>query len=330
MTTIVIVGVALALIFDFLNGMNDAANSIATVISTRVLTPRQGIVLAATCDALGAIAFGLSVATTVGKGVVDPGVVTPPLVVAALVGAIIWTFVCTKFGLPISVSHALVGGLCGATLVKAGPSALVSTGLIKIGAFIVVSPLFGMLLAFILMTLVSLLVRSWSKRRVETVFSKLQIASAAAFSLSHGSNDAQKTMGIISVLLFSAGLLGETFYVPIWVVVAAMSAICLGTATGGWKVIRTMGTRLTNLRPLGGFAAEAGGSIAVFTASALGIPVSTTHTIAGSIVGVGLANNVGAVRWGVATHIVWAWVLTIPVTALVGAGCFYLLNIFVH
>jgi PiT family inorganic phosphate transporter len=326
MTTIVIVGVGLALLFDLLNGMNDAANSIATVISTRVMSPRWGVLWAALFNVVGAFGFGVSVATTIGKGVVDPGVITPEMVLAALVGAVVWVYACTHFGLPISVSHALVGGLCGAALMASGPGALQAAGLIKIGAFIVISPVFGMVISAVLMLLLNFVVRSWSKRRVETVFSKLQLVSAAGYSISHGTNDAQKTMGIISVLLFSAGLLGEEFYVPTWVIVASTTAIGLGTACGGWKVIRTMGMKLTNLRPLGGFAAETGGTISVLTASAFGIPVSTTHTIAGSIVGVGVAKNIGAVRWGVARHIVWAWVLTIPVSALIGALCFLILK----
>ncbi|HUT78645.1 MAG TPA: inorganic phosphate transporter [Polyangia bacterium] len=329
MTTIVIIGVAMALLFDLLNGMNDAANSIATVISTRVMSPRWGVLWAALFNVIGAFGFGVSVATTIGKGVVDPGVITPEIVLAALTGAIAWVYACTHLGLPISVSHALVGGLCGAALMASGPGALQSAGLIKIGAFIVVSPVFGMVISAGLMLLLNLVVRSWTKRRVEAVFSKLQLVSAAGYSISHGTNDAQKTMGIISVLLFSAGLLGEEFYVPTWVIVASTAAIGLGTACGGWKVIRTMGMKLTNLRPMGGFAAETGGTISVLTASAFGIPVSTTHTIAGSIVGVGMAKNVGAVRWGLAKHIVWAWILTIPVSALIGALCYLLLHHFI-
>jgi PiT family inorganic phosphate transporter len=281
--------------------------------------------MASLCNLVGAFAFGVHVAATVGKGIVDPQVVTPLMVTAALSGAIFWTYICTHFGFPISVSHALIGGLVGAASVVNGTSVLIGSGIAKIAAFIVLSPLLGMLIASIFFLLLANLFRSWSKQRIRRVFSKLQIVSAAAYGLSHGTNDAQKTMGIISVLLFSAGMLGKEFYVPTWVIFASTMAIGLGTLLGGWRVIRTMGTKITHIGPLEGFAAETAGSCTVISCSLAGIPVSTTHTITGCIMGVGVGRRIGAVRWGVAKHILWAWVLTIPVCAAVGAASHLLL-----
>lgn len=325
-TPFVAFGIGLALLFDFLNGMNDAANSIATVISTRVLSPAAGVFWAAFFNMLGAFAFGVSVATTVGKGIVDPNVVTPTLVCTALMSAIFWTHLCTRYGLPISVSHSLIGGLCGAAIVKtAGVSSLVGYGLLKIAVFIVLSPIIGLVISAMLIFALTLFVQSFSRRGIDRVASKLQILSSAAYAIAHGTNDAQKTMGIIAVLLFSAGALGKEFFVPWQAIIACTVAMGLGTLLGGWKVICTMGMKLTNLRPLSGFAAETGGAIAVIGCSIAGIPVSTTHTIAGSIVGVGLVRRVGAVRWGMATHVVWAWIFTLPVTAIGGALAYYLL-----
>ena len=322
MTTIVIAGVVLALIFDLLNGMNDAANSIATVVTTRVLSPKLAVLMAALCNVFGAFAFGVHVATTVGKGIVEPAVITPVVVIAGLVGAIIWTYVCTHFGFPISVSHALIGGLCGAAIVKAGTSALIGSGLLKVAAFIAISPLAGMIIAALFFGLLIKIFGSWTKQKVVRVFSKLQIISAASYGVSHGTNDAQKTMGIIAILLFSAGLLGKEFYVPIWVIAASTAAIGLGTLLGGWRVIETMGAKITRIGPLEGFAAETAGSVTVVSCSLAGIPVSTTHTIAGCIMGVGVRRRIGAVRWGVASHIVWAWILTIPCSAIIGLLCY--------
>jgi PiT family inorganic phosphate transporter len=338
MATIVVVGILLALVFDFLNGMNDAANSIATVVSTRVLSPRWAVAWAAFFNFAAVFLVETKVATTIGKGVVDPSVVTPELVVCALVGATVWTHVCTHFGLPISVSHALIGGVAGATLVGAGMSGLVGTGLLKVVVFIVVSPLVGMLLSIGLMLGTFWVVRKWKRRNVESVSRKLQLFSAAAYSLGHGLNDAQKTMGIIAMLLFASVSQGDRiptwlydtdrgFYVPWWVIISCHICIALGTMAGGWGVIRTMGMKLTKLRPLNAFAAETGGAMSVGIASFLGIPVSTTHTITGSIAGVGLVTNVRAVRWGVASHIVWAWLFTIPVSAAGGALMFYLFKL---
>jgi PiT family inorganic phosphate transporter len=318
--------VALALLFDFLNGMNDAANSIATVVSTRVLSPRKAVAWAAFFNFAAAFGFGVHVAETVGRGIVDAEIVTPVLILAALSGAVLWTHLCTLLGLPISVSHALIGGLAGAGLAKAGPAALVTTGLVKVGAFIVLSPLIGMLLGTLMMVIVSWLARRSSPWRIDRLFRVGQLLSSAAFSLGHGTNDAQKTMGIIAVLLYSSGYLGETFYVPWWVVIAAYTAISLGTLLGGWRVIRTMGTRLTDLRPVGGFCAETSGAVMLLGTALFGIPVSTTHTIAGAIMGVGATRRISAVRWGVAGRIVWAWVLTIPFAALVGALAYVLLQ----
>ncbi len=327
MNTLIIIGVVLALGFDFLNGMNDAANSIATVVSTRVLKPWQGVAWAAIFNLIGAFIFGVSVATTIGKGIVDPHIVDPPMILAVLVAAILWTWGCTYLGLPISASHALIGGLAGAGLVKGGLGALKWMGILKVVLFIFLAPLIGMILAMILMIIIAHLTKTWTPKKGDLVFRRLQLLSAAAYSLSHGTNDAQKTMGIITILLFSAGLLGDKFYVPDWVILAATLAIALGTFAGGWKVIRTMGMKLTKLRPVSGFAAETAGSLSVLLASYLGIPVSTTHTIAGSIMGVGTVTNIGAVRWGVASNILWAWVLTIPVAAAIGAGAEFLIRL---
>lgn len=323
---VVLAGIALALIFDFVNGMNDAANSIATVVSTRVLPPGLAVAWAALFNFLAAFVFGVHVATTIGKGIVDPSIVTPTLILGALVGASAWSFVCTRFGLPISVSHSLIGGLAGAAVMRGGTDVLVMSGIVKVSIFIVASPILGLALGIIFMIGLHWALRSFSKAKVELIFGRAQLVSAAVFSLSHGANDAQKTMGIISILLFSQGLLGDTFHVPWSIVILCNGTIALGTLAGGWKVIQTMGTKLTKLRPVGGFAAETAGGATIITASLLGIPVSTTHTITGAIAGVGAVSNVGAVRWGVFTHIVWAWVLTIPVSAAIGAATYWILN----
>jgi PiT family inorganic phosphate transporter len=318
----------LALLFDFLNGMNDAANSIATVVSTRVLTPRIAVFWAAFFNFVAAFGFGVQVATTIGKGIVDTTIVTPELILSALIGAIIWTHACTQLGLPISVSHALIGGLAGSALVKAGSGALVASGLIKVSIFIFLSPLIGLVLGIMFMIAVTWIFRRWKPSKVDKVFRIGQLISSAAFSLGHGTNDAQKTMGIISVLLFSSGYLGSEFYVPFWVVLSSHAVIGAGTLAGGWKVIRTMGMKLTHLRPVGGFCAETAGAVVLIGTAAAGIPVSTTHTIAGSIMGVGSTRRVSAVRWGIAGKIVWAWVLTIPFSGLCGALAYLVISMF--
>ncbi len=326
MLTLTVVIIAIALLFDFLNGMNDAANSIATVVSTRVLTPRQAVAWAAFFNFIAAFGFGVHVATTIGKGIVDPSVVTPVLILAALVGAIVWTHLCTHYGLPISVSHALIGGMAGAGLAKAGPEALVAAGFTKVSIFIVVSPLLGLVFGVLLMIAVTWICRRSNPWKVDRTFRVGQLLSSAAFSLGHGTNDAQKTMGIIAVLLYTQGYLGGEFYVPVWVILSAHAAIGLGTLAGGWKVIHTMGMRLTDLRPMGGFCAETAGAALLVGTAYAGIPVSTTHTIAGAIMGVGATRRVSAVKWGVAGRIVWAWVLTIPASAAVSALSYALLS----
>lgn len=328
MLTLTLVIVFLALLFDFVNGMNDAANSIATIVSTRVLSPRLAVLWAAFFNFVAVFIFGVHVANTIGKGIVDIAVVDGYFVLSALVGAIIWSYVCTHLGLPISVSHALIGGLVGSALVKAGPYSLIYGGLTKILLFILLSPLIGLILGFFLMAGVMRLFRNTSPDRVDHTFRLGQLVSSAIFSLGHGTNDAQKTMGIIALALYSAGYLGDTFYVPAWVVFSAYLAIALGTYLGGWRVVKTMGMRLTHLRPMGGFCAETGSAIVLIGTALAGIPVSTTHTIAGAIMGVGATKRLSAVRWGVAGRIVWAWIFTIPTSALVAAASYWIINFF--
>jgi PiT family inorganic phosphate transporter len=311
--------VALALLFDFLNGMNDAANSIATVVSTRVLSPRLAVLWAAFFNFAAAFLFGVHVANTIGKGVVHPEVMTPAMLLATLVGAITWTWLCTRVGLPISVSHALVGALVGAGVAKAGIHALIMPGLLKITLFIVLAPLIGFLLGALLMVAVLWICRRAAPGPVDRVFRRLQLLSAALYSLGHGANDAQKTMGIIAVLLYSTGFLGDTFYVPMWVIFACYAAISLGTLAGGWKVIETLGMRMSKLRPIDGFCAETAAGCSILLSTFAGIPVSTTHTITGGIIGVGAPTRLGAIRWGMAYRIVWAWILTMPASAVVAA-----------
>ena len=319
MTLFVATVVAVALVFDFVNGFHDAANSIATVVSTRVLSPRYAVVWAAFFNFVAFLVFSTHVATTIGTGVVRPEVIDSTVVFAALTGAIVWDLVTWWFGIPSSSSHALIGGLAGAAVAKAGTGVLDFTGLTKIGVSIVLSPMLGLVLGFGLMVLVFWLFRRATPLRVDSWFRRGQLVSAALYSLGHGGNDAQKTMGIIAVLLYANGFLGSEFYVPFWVVLACHAAMGLGTLTGGWRIVRTMGLRITKLKPVGGFCAETGGAITLFLATHLGVPVSTTHTITGAIVGVGSVTNASAVRWGVAGRIVWAWVLTIPSAAIVAA-----------
>jgi PiT family inorganic phosphate transporter len=321
---VVIALVLVALAFDFLNGFHDAANSIATVVSTRVLKPYQAVIMAAFFNFAALFVFHLSVATTVGKGIVEQGIIDHYLVFGALVGAIAWNLVTWYYGIPSSSSHALIGGLVGAAVAKAGTGVLVPAGILKTCAFILISPLVGMLFGALLMLLVSWLFVRSTPSRVDRWFRWLQLVSAALYSLGHGGNDAQKTIGIIWMLLIAAGFLGAQDPVPIWVVIACYVTIAVGTAFGGWRIVKTMGQRITKLRPVGGFCAESGGAAMLFIATGLGIPVSTTHTITGAIVGVGSAQSASAVRWGVAGNIVWAWVLTIPCSAFIAAIAWWL------
>jgi PiT family inorganic phosphate transporter len=315
--------IAVALLFDFLNGLHDAANSIATIVSTRVLRPQYAVLWAAFFNFIAFLFFGLHVAETLGTGIIDPGIVDPQVIFAALMGAIVWNLLTWWLGIPSSSSHALIGGLVGGGLAKAGVGALVWTGLTKTIAAIVLSPLVGFLLALVLVAIVSWLSVRSTPFVVDRAFRVLQFASASLYSLGHGGNDAQKTMGIIAVLLFSQGQLGPTFYVPFWVVIACQAMMGLGTLMGGWRIVKTMGSRITRLTPMQGFCAETGGAITLFTATALGVPVSTTHTITGAIVGVGAARRVSAVRWNIASSIVVAWVITIPASAVIAALAYW-------
>jgi PiT family inorganic phosphate transporter len=309
--------IAVALIFDFINGFHDAANSIATIVSTRVLTPGQAVVWAATFNFLAAFGFGTAVATTIGSGMIELSVVTSAVIFGGLMGAIVWDLITWWLGLPTSSSHALVGGYAGAALAKAGWSSLIASGWTKTLIFIVLAPLMGMVLAMLISLMTIWLFRGFMPSRVDAWFRRLQLVSAALYSLGHGTNDAQKTMGIIAGVLFTAGYLSE-FTIPFWVIISAHAAIALGTLSGGWRIVHTMGSKITKLQPFGGFAAETSGAITLFVASSFGIPVSTTHTITGAIVGVGAIKRISAVRWGIARRIVWAWVLTIPASALIG------------
>jgi PiT family inorganic phosphate transporter len=312
--------VGLALIFDFMNGFHDAANAIATVVSTGVLKPQTAVAMSAVFNFIAIFTVGLHVAATVGKGTVDPHVVDQYVVFGALVGAIIWNVITWYYGIPSSSSHALIGGLVGATVAKAGTGALVADGLIKTVIFIVVSPLMGFVLGSVVMLMVSWIFVRSTPRKIDTWFRRLQLVSAAAYSLGHGGNDAQKTIGIIWMLLIVAGVSKASDTAPpIWVVIACYTAISAGTLFGGWRIVKTMGQKITKLKPVGGFCAEAGGAITLFAATAMGVPVSTTHTITGAIVGVGSVQKASAVRWGVAGNIVWAWVFTIPASAFMAA-----------
>ena len=320
--------ILVALAFDFVNGFHDAANSIATVVSTRVLTPRLAVAWAAFFNFIAFLVYGTHVARTIGKGIVDPAVVTPQLILASLIGAIVWNLITWWLGLPSSSSHALVGGFVGAAVLAAGPSAVIVSGLVKVSQFIVLSPLIGLALGFFNMWAVMWIFRRASPTGVDRLFRRLQFASAAAFSIGHGGNDAQKTMGIITALLYSTGNLHGVFTVPLWVVLSAQLAIALGTLAGGWRIVETMGMRITKLRPVGGFCAEAAGAVTLFGATMAGIPVSTTHTITGAIVGVGSTRRISAVKWGVAGRIIWAWVLTIPASAALAALAYLALRTF--
>jgi inorganic phosphate transporter, PiT family len=319
--------IAVALIFDYINGFHDAANSIATIVATRVLTPGQAVVWAAGFNFLAAFGFGTAVAKTVGSGMIDLDVVTSAVIFGGLMGAIIWDLITWYVGLPTSSSHALVGGYAGAAIAKAGFGSLIVSGWTKTLIFIVLAPLMGMALGFLLSVVSLWMFRGFSPARVDKWFRRLQLVSAALYSLGHGTNDAQKTMGIIAGVLFTAGYL-QTFDIPFWVIISAHVAIALGTLSGGWRIVHTMGSKITKLQPFGGFSAETAGAITLFVASGLGVPVSTTHTITGAIVGVGSVRRLSAVRWGVAQRIVWAWVLTIPASAIIAALVYELLALF--
>jgi inorganic phosphate transporter, PiT family len=323
-SVVVFVVVAAALIFDYINGFHDAANSIATVVSTRVLSPGKAVVWAAFFNFAAIFIFGTAVAKTMGSGMIRLDVVTSAVVLGGLIGAIVWNLITWYYGLPTSSSHALIGGYGGAAVAKAGPTAIIAAGWTKTLLFIVLSPLIGLGLGFGIMIVIFWLCRKSTPVRVDVVFRRLQLLSAALFSLGHGANDAQKTMGIIASALFVGGYI-STFEIPLWVELSAYTAIAAGTLSGGWRIIHTMGSKITRLQPVGGFAAETAGAFSLFTATALGVPVSTTHTITGAIVGVGSTRRLSAVRWGVAGQIVWAWVLTIPASAAIAAATYYVL-----
>ncbi len=316
--------VVLALLFDFMNGFHDAANSIATVVSTGVLRPSQAVLFAAFFNFVAIFVFHLSVAATVGKGIADAGVIDTHVVFGALTGAITWNVITWYYGIPSSSSHALIGGIVGAVIAKAGASALIATGIIRTVTFIFVSPLLGFTLGSLMMVLVAWICRRTPPSKVDRWFRRLQLVSAGAYSLGHGGNDAQKTIGIIWMLLISTGYAAAGDKAPpTWTIVACYAAIGLGTMFGGWRIVRTMGQKITKLKPVGGFCAETGGALTLFIATSLGVPVSTTHTITGAIVGVGSVQRASAVRWGVAGNIVWAWILTIPASAFVAAVAYW-------
>ncbi len=321
---VVVLLVVLAVGFDFMNGFHDAANSIATVVSTGVLKPQRAVLFAAFFNVLAIAVFHLNVAATIGKGIVQPGVVDHHVVFGALIGAITWNLITWFYGIPSSSSHALIGGIVGAVMAKAGAGKLIGAGVMKTVAFIFISPFLGFLLGGLMMVLVAWVCRRASPLKVDRWFRRLQLVSAGAYSLGHGGNDAQKTIGIIWMLLIAAGYVGTADKMPpSWVIWVCYAAIGLGTMFGGWRIVKTMGQRITKLKPVGGFCAETGGAITLFIATAMGVPVSTTHTITGAIVGVGSVRNASAVRWGVAGNIVLAWVFTIPATAFVAAVCYW-------
>ena len=324
-STLLIIAILFALAFDFINGFHDAANSVATIVATQVLKPHWAVLWAGFFNFIAFMFFELKVATTIGKGVIDPHIADTTLVLATLIGAVSWNLITWYWGLPSSSSHALIGGLVGTAIAKAGTGALNMEGLIKILLSIVGSPLFGLLLGFLLMKIVRLIVQSFKPRAIDGWFRKFQLVSAALYSLGHGGNDAQKTMGIITVLLMANGHMGANDHTPFWVVISCQLAMGIGTLFGGWKIVKTMGMKLTKLKPIGGFCAETSGAATLFLATSLGIPVSTTHTITGSIVGVGSADSAKKVKWDIAGRIVWAWIFTIPAAGIIGAISYYLL-----
>jgi PiT family inorganic phosphate transporter len=316
----------LALFFDFLNGFHDSANSIATIVSTRVLSPKYAVIWAAFFNFIAFLFFGTHVAGTIGTGIIDISIMDKNLIFATLIGACAWDIITWYFGLPTSSSHALMGGLIGSALMKAGPDSLIYSGIEKTVLFIFISPALGLILGLIIGVVVFNAFRKKSPASVDKLFRRGQLVSAAFYSLGHGGNDAQKTMGIIAGLLFSAGLLGTTFYIPLWVVLSCHAAIALGTIFGGWRIVKTLGQRVAKLRPVDGFCAEFGAAITLFISSFMGIPVSTTHTITGSIMGIGSLRRISAVRWGMAGQIVWAWVLTIPCAAVISAISYFIIK----
>jgi PiT family inorganic phosphate transporter len=316
---VLIILVLIALAFDFMNGFHDAANAIATIVSTRVLRPQWAVAWAAFFNLAAFVIFGVAVASTIGKGIIDPRIVDHYVIFGALIGAITWNVITWYYGIPSSSSHALIGGLAGAAVAKGGVHTLIASGFLKTAAAIVLSPALGFVLGVVLMLAVSWMWRRSTPRRVDRWFRRLQLVSAALYSLGHGGNDAQKTMGIIWMLLITAGTIGLHDPLPLWVVFACYGTIALGTLFGGWRIVKTMGQRITRLKPVSGFCAETGGAITLFLATGLGVPVSTTHTITGAIVGVGSVQKLSAVRWGVAGNIVWAWIFTIPCSAFVAA-----------
>jgi inorganic phosphate transporter, PiT family len=316
----------LALIFDFINGFHDSANSIATIVSTRVLSPKYAVIWAAFFNFVAFLFFGLHVAGTIGKGIIDINIIDSDVIFATLMGAILWDLITWYFGLPTSSSHALMGGLIGAGLIKAGSASLIWAGIVKTVLFIFLAPLIGLTLGFLMGVVVYWTFRNSAPNKVDSFFRKGQLVSAALYSLGHGGNDAQKTMGIIAGLLFSAGMLGETFYIPFWVVISCNGAIALGTMFGGWRIVKTMGQKVAKLKPVDGFCAEFGASVTLFLSSAMGIPVSTTQTITASIMGIGSIRRLSAVRWGVAGQILWAWILTIPCSAGIAALSYIIID----
>lgn len=326
--TLLVALIGIALLFDFLNGLHDAANSIATIVSTRVLRPQYAVAWAAFFNFIAFLFFGLHVAETIGKGIISAAVIDPQVIFGALMGAISWNLITWAFGIPSSSSHALIGGLLGAGISKAGLSGIVWSGVIKTTAAIFMSPTIGLLLALTLVLLTSWMFMRSSPLAADRRFRKMQFVSASLYSLGHGGNDAQKTMGIIAVLLYSQGMLGETFNVPFWVVITCQAAMGLGTLFGGWRIVHTMGSKITRLTPAQGFCAETGGAITLFGATYLGIPVSTTHTITGAIVGVGASRRLSAVRWNVASSILVAWVVTLPAAGIIGAIFYWIAGLF--
>ncbi len=323
---LVVLGIIVALVFDFGNGLNDAANAISTVVATRVLSLRAAVLLSAFFNFVAAFVFSLAVATTIGKGIVDSEAVTITIVISGLIGSIVWVYFSSFIGLPVSASHALIGGFVGSAIIGAGFDSLILSGILIIFAFIFIAPILGMIGSFLFSSLVLLIVKNSPPGKVNKWFKRLQLISVSVYSLGHGTNDAQKTIGIISIMLFSGGFLGTEFFIPWWVIILSYTVIALGTIAGGWRVVKTMGTKITKLRPINGFCAETSGAGVIIASSMFGIPVSTTHVISGSIMGVGLTKRASAVRWSIARNIVWAWILTIPVTALVGAVTYLILN----
>ena len=323
---VVICIVIVALIFDYINGFHDSANSITTIVSTQVLKPHQAVVWAAFFNFVAVFLFDAQVAKTIGTGIISTSIVSNTLIISALGGAIVWNLLTWWFGLPSSSSHALIGGLIGSGLARGGVDVLVWKGIIKTASFIVFSPVIGLILGLVMMVVVLNLTRFGSVSTSNMLFRRLQLVSAAIYSISHGMNDAQKTIGIIALVLFSGGYLGSTFHIPFWVIIACYTVIALGTMSGGWRIVKTMGTKITKLQPMGGFCAETAAAMSIIGASLAGIPVSTTHTITGAIMGVGATKRLSAVRWGVAGNIIWAWILTIPISGVLSAGLYLLLT----